>query len=165
MPKIEMEEILLRQFSPERFPAKRVMERTKLLIVDDHEAFRAALRVLLKGEEAIEVVAEAADGQEALLMVAEHKPDIVLVDISMPKLGGIEATRAIKAQWPSVRVILLTTFDQIAQVRRGILAGADGYLLKDATRGLLIGALTAVANGAFVIEGGIWRKFVATLPE
>lgn len=141
------------------------MEPTKLLLVDDHPAFREGLRVLLLREEAFQVVGEASDGQEALLKVAEQRPEIVLMDISMPKLGGIEATRAIKAQWPSVKVILLSAFDQIGQVRRGILAGADGYLPKEARPGLLAGTLMAVRNGAFAMEGELWRKFLATLPE
>lgn len=114
------------------------MERIKVLIVDDHQLIRKGLRDILTTDPSIEIVGEANDGVEAITMVAEKEPNVVLMDISMPIMNGIEATRQIKEKYPSIAVIILTLHDSNAYVVDAIQAGASGYLLKDASEELLL---------------------------
>jgi DNA-binding NarL/FixJ family response regulator len=114
------------------------MERIKVLIVDDHQLIRKGLRDILTTDQSIEVVGEASDGLEAVTMVAEKEPNVVLMDISMPIMNGIEATRQIKEKYPSIAVIILTLHDSNAYVIDAVQAGASGYLLKDASEELLL---------------------------
>lgn len=114
------------------------MERIKVLIVDDHQLIRKGLRDILTTDQSIEIVGEAGNGLEAMTMVAEKEPNVVLMDISMPIMNGIEATRQIKEKYPSIAVIILTLHDSNAYVVDAIQAGASGYLLKDASEELLL---------------------------
>jgi two-component system response regulator DegU len=104
----------------------------KILIVDDLRLFRQGLRGLLEQEQDFEVVGEAADGQDAFTMVADTEPDIVLMDVSMPKLDGIQATRMIMERHPSVKILMLSLHNEDEKVIAAIRAGATGYVLKDA---------------------------------
>jgi len=119
----------------------------RVMIVDDHAVVRAGLHRLLEQSTDIEVVAEATDGAHALALMAEHQPGLVLMDLSMPGMDGIEATRAIMAGWPLTRVVALTTFSDRERVLAMMEAGASGYVLKDASPDELVRAITASVDG------------------
>ncbi len=133
----------------------------RVLLVDDQRLMRDGLRVLLELEPDLEVVGEAEDGETALEAYAALQPDVVLMDIRMPGMDGVEATRRIRERWPEARVIILTTFDDDAYVFEGLRAGALGYLLKDVSGGELAGAIRVVAAGGALIQPTVARKVVA----
>jgi DNA-binding NarL/FixJ family response regulator len=133
----------------------------RLLLVDDQRLMREGLRTLLELEHDFEIAGEAGDGQAALDAYAELRPDVVLMDIRMPGLDGVEATRRLRAHWPEARVIILTTFDDDAYVFEGLRAGALGYLLKDVSGQDLASAVRTVANGGALIGPSVARKVVA----
>ncbi|MCS6847699.1 MAG: response regulator transcription factor [Anaerolineae bacterium] len=137
------------------------MDRIRILIVDDQRLMREGLRMLLEMEDDFEVVGEAADGQAALDACAQLAPDIVLMDIRMPGMDGVEATRRLLQRDPSARVIILTTFDDDQYVFEGLRAGALGYLLKDLSGEELARAIRTVAHGGALIEPSIARKVFA----
>lgn len=117
-------------------PMKR---RVKVLVTDDRRSTRQGLRALLSLLPEVEIIAEAADGRQSLDFVAEYRPDVVLMDLQMPRMDGVEATRRIKEQWPAVRVIALTIHPQYRA--EALAAGADVFLLKESEPGALIGAI------------------------
>lgn len=119
----------------------------RILLVDDHRLFRDGLRPLLAREQGIEVVGEAGDGREALRMVEALSPDIVLMDLTMPEMNGIDATREILALRPQTRVIILTMHADRRYVTESLKAGASGYLLKEAAFSELVAALRQVRTG------------------
>jgi DNA-binding NarL/FixJ family response regulator len=119
------------------------------------------LRVLLELEADLDVVAEAGDGQAALEAYAAHQPDVVLMDIRMPGMDGVEATWRLRERWPQARVIILTTFDDDEYVFEGLRAGALGYLLKDVSGQELAEAVRTVAAGGALIEPSVARKVLA----
>lgn len=119
----------------------------RIVVVDDHQVVRAGLRMLLSRYDDLELVGEAADGQAGLELVATTDPDVVLMDLSMPVLDGVAATRQITAQSPDVHVVALTTFADREHVTAAIDAGAVGYLLKDADPEALAGGIRAAARG------------------
>jgi DNA-binding NarL/FixJ family response regulator len=123
------------------------METIRILIADDHTLFRDGLRALLASIPDIEVVGEAASGEEALRLTVEHQPDVILMDIQMPDLNGIEATRQILRTSPHIGIIILTMFQDDDSVFAVMRAGARGYVLKGADQGVLLRAVHAVANG------------------
>lgn len=133
----------------------------RLLIVDDQRLMREGLRTLLELENDFDVVGEAGDGRAALEAYAQLTPDVVLMDIRMPVMNGVEATRRLRATWPEARVIILTTFDDDANVFEGLRAGAQGYLLKDLSGQELANAVRTVAGGGALIEPSVARKVVA----
>lgn len=119
----------------------------RVLLVDDHPVYRDGLRLTLEGWDEAELVGEAADGDEAISLAARLRPDVVLMDLQMPRRSGVEATRAILARQPEVAIVVLTMFQDDATVIAAMRAGARGYLLKDASRDDLRRAITAAANG------------------
>ncbi len=119
----------------------------RVLLVDDQRLVREGLRVLLEMAPDVEAVLEAEDGAQALELYAQHRPDVVLMDIRMPGMDGVEATRRLLEMDPQARVLILTTFDDDVYVLEGLRAGARGYLLKDASREDLMTALRTVAAG------------------
>lgn len=131
----------------------------RAVVVDDHPVFRKGLVALLRASE-IEVVGEAGSGLEALAVVGETRPDVVLMDLSMPDLGGIEATARIAATWPEVRVVVITLFDDEATVRRALQAGASAYVTKQATPEQILGAAEAAFAGALWLGPGVPRPLV-----
>jgi DNA-binding NarL/FixJ family response regulator len=133
----------------------------RLLIVDDQRLMRQGLRTLLELEPDMQVAAEAEDGLAALEQYEQHQPDVVLMDIRMPRLDGVEATRRLLARWPKGRVIILTTFDDDQSVFEGLRAGALGYLLKDVSGSELAEAIRTVAGGGALIEPSVARKVLA----
>jgi DNA-binding NarL/FixJ family response regulator len=129
----------------------------RVLIVDDHDLFRSGLRNLLE-EEGVNIIGEAAAGQEALQIVRELAPDVVVMDLNMPGMGGVEATRHISAIAPLTRVLMLTISDQDNDVIDAILAGACGYLLKDSSIQDLMAGIRAAALGESLISPTIASK-------
>ena len=142
--------------------------RIRVLVVDDQALFREALVALLAVQAGIEVVGEAANGEQAIEAVGRLRPDVVLMDLRMPVLDGVGATRQLRVDHPGVRVLALTTFDGDAEVFPALRAGAVGYLLKDATTERLVEAVVAADRGESVLAPSVAAKLVArvaTLPE
>jgi DNA-binding NarL/FixJ family response regulator len=130
-------------------------------LVDDQRLIRDGLHLLLDLEEGLVVVGEAGDGAAALDMVAEIHPDVVLMDIRMPGMDGVETTRRLLARWPETRVIILTTFDDDEYIFDALRAGALGYLLKDLSGPELAAAVREVARGGALIQPSVARKVLA----
>ncbi|PZU39350.1 MAG: DNA-binding response regulator [Microbacterium sp.] len=128
----------------------------RVLLCDDHPVYRDGLRSLFE-ELGVEVVAEAGTGEEALMLTASCRPDVVVMDLSMPGIGGVEATRRIVAAYPLVRVLALTMIDDDATVLAALRAGASGYLLKGAGHAEISGALANVAQGGVIIAPEVAR--------
>jgi len=133
----------------------------RVLLVDDQRLMRDGLRILLELEGDLEVVGEAGDGQAALEAFDGLAPDVVLMDVRMPIMDGVEATRRLCAREKGARVIILTTFDDDAYLFEGLRAGAVGYLLKDMSGGELAEAIRTVAKGGALIQPSIARKVLA----
>jgi DNA-binding NarL/FixJ family response regulator len=131
-----------------------------VVIADDQPMVRAGLRSLLEGEDGVTVVAEAADGERALAAVRRYRPDVVLMDIRMPVLDGLEATRRLVAERAATRVLVLTTFDLDEYVFQALRAGASGFLLKDATAEELIAAVRTLAAGEAVLAPSVTRRVI-----
>jgi DNA-binding NarL/FixJ family response regulator len=136
-------------------------ERIRLLIVDDQRLMREGLRTLLELEHGFEVAGEADNGKAAIDAYAEILPDVVLMDIRMPGMDGVEATRRLCKRWPKTRVIILTTFNDDANVFEGLRAGAVGYLLKDLSGQELANAVRTVFNGGGLIEPTVAKRVMA----
>lgn len=119
----------------------------RVMLVDDHPAFRKGLSALIKTEPDLEVVAETGDGNEAISLFRRHRPDIVLMDLRLPGMGGVEATIAIRKEFPDARVIVLTTFDMDEDIFRAMESGAKSYLLKDTPEEELTSTIRAVYDG------------------
>jgi DNA-binding NarL/FixJ family response regulator len=133
----------------------------RIVLADDQTLIRQGIQTLLELEPDLQVVGRAGNGQEAIAAVAQARPDVVLMDIRMPVLDGVAATRAITARFPEVGVIILTTFDDDEYVFEGLKAGARGYLLKDVDSAEIVVAVRAVAAGEALIQPSIARKVVA----
>jgi two-component system NarL family response regulator len=132
----------------------------RVLVVDDHALFRRGLQMVLGQEEDIEVVGEAGDGTEAVVMATEMAPDIVLMDVRMPRRGGIDATLAIKESVPSAKIVMLTISDEEADLYEAIKAGAMGYLLKEISIDEVAGAIRAVHGGQSLISPSMASKLL-----
>ena len=135
----------------------------RVLLVDDEELVRSGLRLILSTEPDLEVVAEAADGEQALALVELHQPDVVMLDIRMPGLDGIEVARRLAASGSPARVVVLTTFDNDDYVYGALRAGASGFLLKDAPATHLVSAIRAAAAGDAVLAPSVTRRVVDEL--
>ena len=132
----------------------------RVLLADDQELVRSGFRLILEAQEDIEVAGEAADGLEAVALARELEPDVVLMDIRMPRLDGLRATERILAGDRAPRVLILTTFDRDEYLYRALRAGASGFLLKDAPRAQLVHAVRVVAGGAELLSPSITRRLV-----
>jgi DNA-binding NarL/FixJ family response regulator len=133
----------------------------RVLIADDQAMVRSGLRMILESAGDIEVVAEAADGAEAVRVSRRERPDVVLMDVRMPEMDGLEATRQITGDQPEVRVMVLTTFDLDDYVYGALRAGASGFLLKDAPADDLIAAVRVVAAGDALLAPRVTRRLIA----
>ena len=134
------------------------MSAIRVLLVDDQQIVRQGLATILKYAEGIEVAGQASDGQEGITLARDLRPDVVLMDVKMPRLGGIPATRQICAELPETHVVILTTYDTDDLVFEGIKAGAKGYLLKDASGETLVDSIRGVMRGESQIDPGVARK-------
>lgn len=137
------------------------MERTKVLIVDDHRVVREGLSAILKTKENIDVLGEAQDGQEAVEKARSLLPDVVLMDVSMPKMTGVEATRIIKREFPHIGIIALTMYEEQQYIFDLVRAGATGYLLKDSDSGQIVKAIQSVYRGESLIHPAVASKILA----
>ncbi|AXH97509.1 response regulator [Ornithinimicrobium avium] len=131
-----------------------------VLIADDQALVRTGLRMIVEAEPDLTVVGEAADGVEAVALARRHDPDVVLMDIQMPALDGIAATRSVVRDCPGTRVLVLTTFDRSQLVYDALVAGASGFLLKDAPRESLLAGLRAVHRGEELLAPSITRRLI-----
>ncbi len=136
------------------------MDTIRILIADDHTFYREGVRAMLSALPAAEVVGEAANGDEAITQAALLQPDVILMDLKMPGLNGIEATRAICQATPHIAILVVTMFDDDESVFAAMQAGARGYLLKDAKLADLIRAVTAVSEGNAIFSPAIARRMV-----
>ena len=134
------------------------MDVIRVLLVDDQEIIRRGLSTILRYVSEIEVVGQAGDGQEALTLARNLRPDVVLMDIKMPRLGGIPATRRISEELPDTKVIILTTYDTDDLVFEGIKAGAKGYLLKDTSSEILVDAIGGVMRDESQLDPKVAAK-------
>jgi DNA-binding NarL/FixJ family response regulator len=132
----------------------------RVLLVDDQSLLRAGFRMILGAEPGLEVVGEAGDGQEAVALAAELRPDVVLMDVRMPTMDGIEATRRITAAHDDVRVVVLTTFDLDEYVYGCLQAGASAFLLKDAKEDQLVAAIRIAADGGSLFAPSVTRRLI-----
>ena len=136
------------------------MTPIRVVVVDDHDLVRAGVAMVLSQRDDLEVVGEAGDGEQAVAQVARHRPDLVLMDVRMPRVDGIEATRRILATHPAVRVIILTTFDAEELVHGALRAGASGFLLKDTRPGDLVEAVRVVHRGDALLAPSVTRRLL-----
>jgi NarL family two-component system response regulator LiaR len=141
------------------------MKKISILLAENHVVVRESIRQFLEREANFEVVGEAGDGEEAVRMVSQLKPDVIVMDISMPKLNGIEATKQIKALQPSAVVLILTAYDYEQYIFPLLEAGAAGYLLKDVSSRELISAIQTVYRGEAVLHPAIARKVMERLRQ
>jgi len=139
------------------------MPKISLLLADDHTVLRSGLRTLLENEPDIEVVGEAGDGDEAVTRTANLKPDVVIMDITMPGLSGIEATREIKRSMPGIKVLALTVHEDDSYLYQVMNAGADGYLTKKAADTELLAAIRATHRGEHYIHSSMTESLLARL--
>jgi DNA-binding NarL/FixJ family response regulator len=130
----------------------------RVLLVDDQKLLREGLRTLLEMEEGITIAGEAADGAAAVQAFDELTPDVVLMDIRMPGMDGVEATRRIRGRSPDAKILILTTFDEDELVFEAVRVGARGYLLKDVSGGELAAAIRSVARGGAALQPSVARK-------
>jgi DNA-binding NarL/FixJ family response regulator len=135
----------------------------RVVLADDHAVVRKGIREFLEAEGDIQVVAEAADGQQAMALVAEHQPDVAVLDIQMPGVSGIEATRQIKGEHPDVQVLILTAYDDDPYIFALLQAGASGYVLKTAGSSDLVQAVRAVHRGESALDPAVAQKVVQQL--
>lgn len=128
------------------------MNKRRILVVDDHLVVREGLKLIFETEENYEVVGEAENGEKALILIDELKPDVILMDLSMPKMNGIEVLKALKVKNNLVPIIILTTFNDDNLIKEGLSLGAKGYLLKDTTRENLIRTIDSAVRGEILLQ-------------
>jgi two-component system response regulator NreC len=136
------------------------MDKVRILLVDDHTILRDGIRALLENEPDMTVIGEAEDGRTAVKLACQLKPDVVLMDVAMPLLNGLEATRQIKHDCPQVKVLILTMHENEEYIRQALASGAMGYILKDAAASELLNAIYAVHRGEAILSPAITRLVV-----
>ena len=145
-------------------PSREPAERIRVLVADDHPVVRAGLAAVIAEEVDLELVAQAENGERGVALFREHRPDVVLMDLRMPIMDGVQAIRTITAQFPAARILALTTYEGDADIRRALEAGARGYLLKDMLLTDVITAIRAVRRGDRVIPTAVAAR-LAEFPE
>jgi len=145
------------------YTAETKVEKIKVIIADNHPVFRNGLRHLLESQRDMKVVGEAADGQEAVAAAVQYRPDVAVLDVSMPKIRGIEATRMIREQFPAMPVILISAFNEYELILSAIKAGAAAYLSKDVPPDELVNAVRVVRKGEMVFDKSTTRNIVQNL--
>ena len=139
------------------------MIKTRILLVDDQQLIVDGIKVLIDGEADFDVVAVAHSGEEAITLAEHHQPDIILMDIRMPGMDGVEATRQIKQRLPKTHILILTTFDDDEYIIDALNYGASGYLLKDIGRGKLIDSIREAMEGNLLITGKVAHKLAKSI--
>ncbi len=137
----------------------------RVVVVDDHPVVRHGLVSILRYEADIEIVGEAADGREAVRIILERQPDVVLLDLRLPHLSGIDVMRQVRAQFPRIRFLVLTTYDTDSYIGPALEVGAQGYLLKDATPDELARGVRAVMQGRAALEPGVAARLLERMAE
>jgi len=140
-----------------------VVTAPRVMIADDQTLFRSGLARLLSEDPRVEIVGEAVDGADAVKRMAELRPDVVLMDLKMPNLDGIDATREICAKYPNTKVLILTTFDTDSHVIQALKAGASGYVLKDAQASSIVSSIVAVMSGERVMATAVANRVLEML--
>ncbi|HVH62738.1 MAG TPA: response regulator transcription factor [Candidatus Dormibacteraeota bacterium] len=135
----------------------------RVLVVDDQTLFRTGLTSLLSADERVEVVGQAVDGNDAVKQAAKVRPDVVLMDIKMPNMDGIEATRRIIEALPGTKILILTTFETDSQVIQALKAGASGYVLKDSSAAAIVSSIVAVMSGERVMASAVANRVLEML--
>lgn len=141
------------------------MNKKKILVVDDHFVVREGLKLIFETEENYEVIGEAEDGEKAIMLIERLKPDVILLDLSMPKMNGIETIKALNEKSNLVPIIILTTYNEDNLIREALSLGAKGYLLKDTTRENLIRTVDAAIRGEILIQPEISKSIFASKKE
>ncbi len=139
------------------------MKKLRILLVDDQSLFREALRTLLSLQPDFEIIAEAENGERALALARVHQPEVILMDLRMPVMGGVEATRRVMATVPGSRVVVLTTFEEDEEIFEAMRAGALGYLLKACSADKLCESVRAAAKGTSVLDPSVTARMMAEL--
>lgn len=142
---------------------KTMNKAARVLVVDDQTLFRTGLTSLLREDDRVEVIGEAADGVEAVKQAVKLKPDVVLMDLKMPNLDGIEATRQINEAVPEARILILTAFETDSQVILALKAGASGYVLKDSSATAIVNSIVAVTSGERVMASVVANRVLEML--
>jgi NarL family two-component system response regulator YdfI len=137
----------------------------RVVIADDHFIVREGLRLILETDPCMELVGDAPDGASAVRLVGEVQPDVVLMDLRMPGLDGLQAIEQIRAAWPQVALVILTTYQEDALMLRGLQAGARGYLLKDTSRETLLDAIRTAARGETLLQPEVLARLLARTSE
>ncbi|GHO85035.1 response regulator transcription factor [Dictyobacter formicarum] len=135
-------------------------EKIRVVIADDHPIVRTGLRLMLGMEEGIELVGEAADGSAAIQLISSLQPDVVLMDLRMPVMDGLEAIERIRAQWPQIAIIVLTTYDEDDLMLRSLRAGARGYLLKESSLETVLQAIESAAHGNMLLQPELMKRLL-----
>ena len=141
------------------------MNKSRILIVDDHLVVREGLKLIFETEENYEVVGEAENGEKALLLIDELKPDVILMDLNMPKMSGLEVIKALNAKNNLVPIIILTTFNDNHLIMEGLSLGAKGYLLKDTTREELMRTVASAIRGEILLQPEISKSLFSSKKE
>ena len=141
------------------------MERIKVMIVDDHEVVRLGLRTALELEDDMELVGDAGDAQVALREAETSRPDVVLMDVRMPRMDGVQACRILREKLPETRVVMLSSYSEEQAVMSSIMAGASGYLLKNVPRAELVNAVRLAARGESLLDPAVTTRVLARLKE
>ena len=139
--------------------------RIRVLVADDHPVVRSGLVAVIAEQTGLALVAQAENGERAVALFREHRPDVVLMDLRMPVMDGVGAIRAITTQFPAARILALTTYEGDADIRRALEAGARGYLLKDMLLTEVIAAIHAVRRGERVVPATVPARMPPTAPE
>ena len=140
-------------------------EEIRVLIADDHEVVRDGLRMILEAEDGFSVVGEAGDGVQAVELTGKLHPQVVLMDLRMPRMDGLEAIERIRVAWPDVAIVILTTYNEDDLMLRGLKAGALGYLLKDTNRQMLMDTLRAAAHGEALLLPDVIARALSAAPS
>jgi DNA-binding NarL/FixJ family response regulator len=142
-------------------PGGIAMEKIKIMLVDDEKLVRSGLKLILETYEDIEVIATAANGEEALKACREKEPELILMDIRMPKCDGVMGTKLIKGEFPRVKILILTTFNDVEYIHEALKHGASGYLLKDSDYDLIYEGIKACLKGNIVINPEVATKMIS----
>jgi len=144
-------------------PSSKSKTKIRILLADDHNIVRTGIRQLLESANDLQVIAEAGDGEEAQILIEQHKPDVAVLDIQMPKASGIEVTRWVRSHLPEVGVLILTAYDDDPYVMAVLQAGANGYVLKTGQAEELIQAVRDVHEGKSALDPNITRKLMSNI--